>query len=575
MSHSNFGERYLTVRDQLVSLMSGIASLARDVSLDPADFLPLADLRSGLVHPFVFAACGETNAGKSALINALAGLPLCPTNAVPGPFAIRRYRHGANTADAKLDAAQFDCLRPHDALRDFHWIDTPGLSTVGEAHVDCIRNALGGADLILCVLHVENPWGAAAWEFLSRSDAASLSRTVLVIQQADLRTRDELRVIRGHVEDLCRKRLDRPLPVFVASALRGIQSKQRHPVDLPGWQASGIAALEQHLDAEACRSAARWAMLIGWRDQAESALKAIEDRMEDRIRRSRDQSRFLDEIEGEIDAICEKFIKRLPHHLAEVANVFEQEARDVTRVLSRRLAVLPSVLRLFTRVKVGRAIEDLFVERLKAAVESVANQDATEVRDYCRLHWQALAPRVRDVLGISLGDGSEMAETMNQSRAAFVNRLGAAAGEAIGKLSVRRHLDQDLRLRHASLNSYAMATLLFATAAGICGALGLHWLPWLLCGLAGLFVLGGLAAAVATRRSIVRAHGRSLEDACGGFASTLRGDYEDALRLIFRDYAQCLGDVRRHLVRENQAIEPRQRRWQEMLLHLKAIEQEL
>lgn len=575
MSPSDFGERYFSVRDQLASLMSGIAALARDVSLDPTDFLPLADLRGGLVQPFTFATCGETNAGKSALLNALVAVPLCPTNAIPGPFAIRRYRHGETSSEMEMDAGLIDCVRPLDGLRDFHWIDTPGLSALGEPHLDAIHHAIREADLILCVLHVENPWGAGGWDFLSQLNDATLARTVLVIQQVDLRLPGELRIIRGHVEDLCQKRLGQRLPVFVVSALRATQAKNRNPIDLAEWRASGLAELEEYLDTAVCQSAQRWALLIRWRDQAASALKAVEDHMEDRVRRLRDHSRFLDEIEGEIDLMREQFVKRLPHHLAEVADVFEQEAQTVTRELSKRLAAFPSLLRLFTQVKVGRAVEDLFIDRLKAAVESVAHTDAAEVLDYCRLHWQALAPRVEDALGIPLGGELEMTRAMEKSRAAFVQRLGVAPGEGIGKLSVRRYLDRDLRLRHASLNSYAMATLLLTTAGAVCGALGVQWIPWILCGVAALFLVVGLIAARVTRRSIVRAHRQSLIDACGRFASTLRGDYEDALRLIFRDYAQCLGVVREHLVAENRAIEPRQRRWKEMLLHLKAIEQEL
>jgi hypothetical protein len=66
-----------------------------------------------------------------------------------------------------------------------------------------------------------------------------------------------------------------------------------------------------------------------------------------------------------------------------------------------------------------------------------------------------------------------------------------------------------------------------------------------------------------------------LLDTCSSFASTLRTDYEDALRIVFKDYASSLSVVRTHLAHERLAADPRLRRWQELFLTLKAIEQEL
>jgi hypothetical protein len=78
-----------------------------------------------------------------------------------------------------------------------------------------------------------------------------------------------------------------------------------------------------------------------------------------------------------------------------------------------------------------------------------------------------------------------------------------------------------------------------------------------------------------TRKSIIADFQHRLLDTCSSFANTLRSDYEEALRVVFKDYAACLSIVRTHLARERLALEPRLRRWQELFLTLKAIEQEL
>lgn len=555
--------------------MAGIASLAADAGVDVADALPLDELRNGLRRPFVFAVCGEVNAGKSSLLNALFGQPVCRTNVVPETVRVTHIVHGHRAEELVGENGIVECGRPLDFLHDFHLIDTPGTNTASPEQGALMATRLPQADVIFCVLPVDNPWGATAWNFLAKLPPEALVKVVLVLQQADRREAKDLAVIHGHVRDLSMKRLGCLPPVFAVSAMRALDAKRRSPADHAGWRASGMATLEEHVASAVCQSPRRWAMLATWREGAARALRVIEDRMEDRSRGLHLHSRFLDDVEQEIDQMRERFVKRLPHHLAEIADGFEDEARGVVRVLSRRLALLPSVLRLFHRGKVGVAIEGLFIGRLKAAVETVADADAVEAVGACRAHWRELGPRVEESLGIRLGGDEAMEDIMQRARSSFVRCLGQAAGEGVDKLNVRRQLDADLRMRNISLTSFTAATLVLTTIGAVCGALGLPLMPWIFCGLAAVFLAGGVVAATATRRAITRDHQRAISDACGRFATTLRDDYEEALRILFRDYAQCLGAVREHLVREHVAIEPRQRRWQEMFLHLKAIEQEM
>ena len=123
--------------------------------------------------------------------------------------------------------------------------------------------------------------------------------------------------------------------------------------------------------------------------------------------------------------------------------------------------------------------------------------------------------------------------------------------------------------------SFTFTTLLLTTAGATCGALGFPWLPAILCGLAALFLFGGIAVAMITRKTITDEFQKRLLDTCSAFATTLRSDYEDALRIVFQDYTSSLSAIRTHLAHEKLAIEPRLRRWHELFLTLKAIEQDL
>src|SRR5690606_30936051 len=166
----------------------------------------------------------------------------------------------------------------------------------------------------------------------------------------------------------------------------------------------------------------------------------------------------------------------------------------------------------------------------------VAEKDGAEVVEACREHWHGLIDRVRETMGVDLGDTDQLDETLTIARTRFVQRLGRAARQGISHLKVRNQLDKELRRRNLALKSFTVTTLLFLIAGASCGAAGLPWLPEIFCGVAGLFALGGWIVAHATRGAIVSDFQDRLHAACGSYANTLREDYEEALRIVFQDY---------------------------------------
>jgi hypothetical protein len=112
-------------------------------------------------------------------------------------------------------------------------------------------------------------------------------------------------------------------------------------------------------------------------------------------------------------------------------------------------------------------------------------------------------------------------------------------------------------------------------AAGTCGIIGIPLVPLILLMLAllcsGVLVLLTLQSG----REIVHDYRDRLINSGESFASALRGDYEEGLRLFFRDYANGLEMVRKHLVTQKTALQPRLQRWNGLFLALKAIEQDI
>jgi predicted GTPase len=575
VSEIQFGERYFATRERLSDVMRGIAELAAETATDLGDKLPLAEIEQGLGTPFLFVVCGEVNAGKSTLINGLFGRDLCRVNVLPETHRVFWYRYGSPARDVEATPMLEERYRPIEFLRDFNLIDTPGTNSIEQGHQEITERFIPAADLILFVFPVTNPWGAATWNFISAIPAESLGRVAFVIQQADQRDSNDIQVILGHMADLSMKRIGRVPPIFAVSGKQAYEAKRATPFARDKLKASGCGLLEDFISKTVCQSPARRNALETWRAQAASALRTVEDRIEDQTRGINSQSRFLEQVEREIDRIREQFVTRLPRHLAGVAEVFETEGVWVTQLLRKRLNAFPSIIRLFTGDHTGPEMEHVFIERLQSAVEAVAEKDGDEVVDACGDHWEDLGQRVKEAMSIDLNAATPIDETLATARKRFVTRLGRAARQGIGNLKVRNQLDKELRRRNLALRSFIFMTLVLTIAGATCGALGIPWAPLILCTLAALFLGGGILTAWTTRKSITREFQQRLLDTCGAFATTLHSDYEEALRVVFRDYAATLANVRTHLAKEKLSIEPRLKRWQDLFLTLKAIEQEL
>lgn len=572
MSDGILGERYFAVRRRLTDLLDGIIDLAGESGARMPE--ALADVDAGLGRPFRVMACGEINAGKSTLLNSLCGHPVCPAGALPVTSRIHRYRHHHEARQKTIDRTTVEILRPLDFLRGFELIDTPGLNDGNAGHLARIDQLAADVDLLLCVFPVSNPWTAVTWDFIGRLPAGVLDRTALVIQQADLRDPGDVGVILGHVADLSRKRVGRELPVFALAAGAALDVKLAAPKDLASLRHSGLAQFETFISDNICLSPGRRALLDDWRVRATAALRAIDDHIDAQHRMTNEHARFLADIESEVGGIREEFVARLPGHLSDVATVFECEADGITRVLSRRLWALPSLLRLFKVDRTGQQVEDAFIGRLRGTIEEVAAKDGDEVVNACLAHWAELACRVRETMGVDLMSAAPVNEILGDARKRFVKRLGVAAGQGVGDLKVRNRLDKDLRKRNRALRSFIITTLLLTTAGAVCGALNVPWLPLVLCGLAALFFVGGMVVAWITRRSITRDFRVRLLDTCESFAATLHSDYVNAMGEVFRAYITALDPLHQQIACEKLAIEPRLRRWQELFLTLKAIEQD-
>ena len=124
---------------------------------------------------FLVCVVGEFNSGKSALLNALLGLPaeggdggaLCE-GVLPTTDAITLIKHPsvAFDSDDGIDVLQHPGLDGIAWLREVQLVDTPGMNSLRGAHSALTQGFLPRADLLIHVTSAQQP--------LSSSDAAFL-----------------------------------------------------------------------------------------------------------------------------------------------------------------------------------------------------------------------------------------------------------------------------------------------------------------------------------------------------------------------------------------------------------------
>jgi len=545
--------------------MREIESLAGDSGSTLSRKLPLTGEPADDDEAFLFAVCGEVNSGKSAFLNGLLGVKnLCPVSDLPLKHPIRHYSYGVSDETEKWSDQLELCTRNLDLLRHYHVVDTPGIRNDTQEHPREFVKLLSKADVICCVLPVSNPWSPATWNFLLQLSPEFHPKVVLIIQQIDQRDPIDIEVMEGHLKDLASKKLDFNPPIFAVSAHRALAGDR-----------SSYRLLSAHIDRHLEGLDSRNQRLRDWIKHATEALNEIEERVEGHAGQLREQDRFINEIETEIEEMRESFIQKLPHHLIDVAETFESEGRWISKLLHRRLGAFRSIVRVFTGDRTAANIEKAFIERIQAAVEQVADKDSSAVVQSCEEHWHELEARIQESMGIQLTTDEPISQSLQASKQHFISRLRQAAELGINNLKVRHLLEKEIRHRNLALKSFTAVSLTFTLLGAVCGSLQVPWAPWILLGVALFFMSGGVLSAWVSRRHIVRDFRDHIIDTCGAFAQTMEVDFEKALQVVFRDYADSLAHVRDHFAREKMSVEPRQRKWQKCFLTLKAIEQEV
>ncbi|MES1204293.1 MAG: dynamin family protein [Pseudomonadota bacterium] len=231
--------------------------------------VPMARAVEAFDRPLLVAVMGEFNAGKSSLVNALAGQAIAPVGVTPTTATINILRHGTGGGRAVyhdgrardlraegvagflngLDDADAAAIRhveifaPIEALRRVEIVDTPGLNSLRAAHEKVARDFLLEADAIVWVFAAGQAAKATEREALALAHAAG-KRVLGVINKVDRASADEIAAVVRHVETELRDLVERVVPLSARAALEA-----RARDDRPALEASGLPVVEAALES--------------------------------------------------------------------------------------------------------------------------------------------------------------------------------------------------------------------------------------------------------------------------------------------------------------------------------------
>jgi hypothetical protein len=560
------GSSFFPEQQRLLEVVLATRALASEIGADVSESLPLDRIDATLRRSRAFVVLGAVNAGKSSLINALFRAPLCLVSSLPETRRIDIYQQaGAGESRFSHPLVGTSHRDGPSLLGEFTVMDTPGTNGFTPDIHAAIRRLASECDFVLVVLAVTNPWEPATWDAVAQLPENLHHKLVFVLQQADLRSGEDILVLCGHVTDLARKRCGITPPVF--------------PIAAPGptteeaaYRASGCRELWKHLTDEIRNHDSYGETIADWKIRTARALRLLDDQIDRTHRDIGCKNRLLDGIEQGISLMHASFRRQLESRMEELAASFRMGNADTLRLLRKRLRYLPSLFRLFGRDSTALAMEEAFVGRLKTTFQNIGKEDALAILSSCRDHARTVEQQLQEQdLSLPMAK-ADLEKTLAQAATRFREKLDQAASVRLESVRVRNRLTKELRRRNRALAAFVASCLVFLTLGSVAGALGTSWPAFLLCAIALLFLIGGLLASWRTKPRVMEVFDQQMGDACVSFAKALLTDYEDALRGVFGDYAATMIPLRSTLARRESTVKPMQKRWQEVFLRLKALE---
>ncbi|HLR47304.1 MAG TPA: dynamin family protein, partial [Deinococcales bacterium] len=208
----------------------------------------LKDLRAALDDldgSFLLVVCGEYNAGKSTLLNALLGMRVMPEGVTPTTDRITVIGFGEELTERTTAGDVVERTAPIEVLKELSIVDTPGTNAIIEGHQELTEGFIPRADLVLFVTSADRPYTESEREFLGLISSWG-KKVSMVVNKADiLEGPEELERVLDFVAEHTGRTLGSTPPVLAVAARNALRAREAGDAD--GVAEAGLTALEEHI----------------------------------------------------------------------------------------------------------------------------------------------------------------------------------------------------------------------------------------------------------------------------------------------------------------------------------------
>jgi GTPase SAR1 family protein len=565
-------EAYLEARARLAGVVGNLASLARETDENPETVETLQTLSRSLADPLLFVVVGEVKAGKSSLLNAVFGQEFCKVDVLPATDRIYVFKYGETEHDVAVSEDLTERYRPIPFLKNFNIVDTPGTNTIVATHHEITTSYVPLADLIVFVFSVANPWAASAWEFLRLLGNRWKKNIVFVLQQADLRSPEEVDVIVKHLNQTILQILGSSRPIFAVAAKKALQAKLKsNPPEEKLWQESNFAALEKWISETVTQSEQRGGKLRSTAQTAQVVANSIQVRLQSSVDLLKSDQEKLGTIRRSLEARKGQTLRQVGGFIREMEMAYDNCRERGEKLLEERLTLMQTFKMIFSGGRWEKDFQDQVERDVRTKVQEQIEHALGLLESDLRGIWQDLQERVQVQF-----------DTKRQVRAALPGFL-SQRGIILQKLQLTL-LEQtsDAKIKEQLQSWFGETARWLRVPAGVAAAGGVFTIIAALAHAAILDVTGtvaGLAAAAGTvyavlrRRHILREYRQRMNEKRAQLSEAVETQLRNAITAFYHEVGATFDPLESFCLAEAHRILPLRERVDEIERSLVEIKQ--